>query len=194
MNPNPTPQFHAFTTEFNWIVNVLKTDILIRKWLIWEGEGMPIIGIRDTWATQSVISSELVDRLWLQPISFIQVNYAWGSEVRPVYLVDVLLPNKVSFEGVKVTACVLAGWDMLVGMDIIWSWDFAVTKRNNKTVMSFIYPSRWETIDFVADIRRSNSLALQSINSIPSHSNQKKSRKNNRSKMQKQSKKKNRKK
>ena len=65
-----------------------------------------------------------------------------------------ILPSNVIFEGLRVTEGILAGTEVLIGMDIIASGDFAVTHCNEDggTTMSFCVPSVQE-IDFVTRAR-----------------------------------------
>lgn len=70
------------------------------------------------------------------------------------YLVNIGLPNGVGFAGLQVSCCVLAGGvDVLIGMDIIGSGDFAVSMHDGKTHMSFRTPPS-KKIDFVAEHRQ----------------------------------------
>lgn len=58
------------------------------------------------------------------------------------------LPNRVQVTGVEVLEGILEGCDVLIGMDIINLGDFAVTNRDDVTVLSFQMPSV-NRIDFV---------------------------------------------
>ena len=76
--------------------------------------------------------------------------HAQGKGLTNEYLVNVALLNGVVIPGVRVTEGVLAGCDVLIGMDIIAMGDFAVTNANahGGTTLSFCIPSIAE-IDFV---------------------------------------------
>jgi len=105
--------------------------------------------IWDTGATNSVITNKVVTELSLRPISITQVEHGGGVSERSVYLVNIFLPNKVVFSGIRVTEGNIHGdYEVLIGMDIIGAGDFAVTNKDNKTMFSFRYPSI-EHIDFV---------------------------------------------
>jgi predicted aspartyl protease len=104
--------------------------------------------IFDTGATNSVISQRVVDGCGLKPLTMVRVHTANGEHLCEVYSVNIELPNRVGFPLVRVTKQTLAPhFDILIGMDIIGSGDFAVTNWNGKTVFSFRHPSI-ETIDF----------------------------------------------
>ncbi len=105
----------------------------------------------DTGATASVISTEVVRQLGLAPISQCKTYHAQGESIVNVYLVDLILPNKLRVKDVKVTEGRLNGFGLLIGMDIINLGDFALTHKNSQTVFSFQIPSTHE-YDFVKQI------------------------------------------
>lgn len=105
----------------------------------------------DTGATASVISSEVVAQLGLAPISQCKTYHAQGESIVNVYLVDLILPNKLRVKDVRVTEGRLNGFGLLIGMDIINLGDFALTHKNQQTVFSFQIPATHE-YDFVKQI------------------------------------------
>ena len=105
----------------------------------------------DTGATASVISSEVVSQLGLAPISRCRTYHAQGDSIVNVYLVDLILPNKLRVKDVRVTEGRLNGFGLLIGMDIINLGDFALTHKNKQTVFSFQIPPTHE-YDFVKQI------------------------------------------
>jgi predicted aspartyl protease len=106
------------------------------------------VGIWDTGATASAITQKIIDECVLKPISMAKVHGAGGEYLTEVYLVSVHFPNKVIFNPLRVTKAKLpAGSDMLIGMDIIGSGDFAVTSHQGRTCFTFRVPSV-ERIDF----------------------------------------------
>lgn len=107
----------------------------------------------DTGATASVISTEVVKQLGLAPISQCKTYHAQGESIVNVYLVDLILPNKLRVKDVRVTEGRLNGFGLLIGMDIINLGDFALTHKNNQTVFSFQIPSTHE-YDFVKQIEQ----------------------------------------
>lgn len=113
-------------------------------------------GLWDTGATNSVISQAVVDKCGLKATGALRVYHAQGStEAVPSFLVNIKLPNDVEFPGLPVSLGNLSGTDVLIGMDIIGSGDFAVTHRNNRTKFSFRIPSKAD-IDFVAEDKERN--------------------------------------
>lgn len=120
--------------------------------------------IWDTGATGTAITQNVVDRLGLIPTGMAKVSTASGESTTSTYLINIMLPNRVGFAGVQATCCVLTpGIDVLVGMDVIGSGDFAVSSSGGKTLMSFRTPPS-KRIDFVqehhADARNEATKAL----------------------------------
>ena len=99
--------------------------------------------IWDTGATATVISERVVERLGLYPIREQEVETANGSRTAGVYLIALYLLNNVVFPALAVTDGKLGDdVDVLIGMDVIGSGDFAVTHADGRTCMSFQIPSR----------------------------------------------------
>jgi uncharacterized protein YchJ len=79
----------------------------------------------------------------------INTHTAAGIHRSNVYLVNAMLPNNVGFVNLRVTEGNLTGpFDVLIGMDIIASGDFAITHNEGKTLFSFRVTSIGR-IDFV---------------------------------------------
>jgi predicted aspartyl protease len=107
-------------------------------------------GLWDTGASGSVITQKCVDELNLKPIGKAKSFNANGSAVVDVYSINLFLPNNVGFVAIRVTKGILNGFDILIGMDIISSGDFAITNLDGKTTFSFRVPSN-SKIDFVKE-------------------------------------------
>lgn len=146
----------AFTIRYGGRVRVLKTEVGIFCPSS-EEEAKPVtpqvkpcIAIWDTGATGTVVTKQVADELGLKPIGITEVYHAQGKGLTNEYLVNVALLNGVVIPGVRVTEGILAGCDVLIGMDIIAMGDFAVTNANSNggTTFSFCIPSVAE-IDFV---------------------------------------------
>lgn len=109
--------------------------------------------IWDTGASSTVITKKVVTECGLKPIGMAKVYTASGEDVTPVYMASVFLPNKVLFPNVRVNEGKIVGnVEMLIGMDIIGSGDFAVTNKDGLTMFSFRMPSI-EHIDFVERLK-----------------------------------------
>ena len=116
-------------------------------------------GIWDTGATNSVITKKVVDELGLKPTGVVEVHHAHGKTNANVYLVNIILPNKVVLPIIRVTEGVLNEVDLLIGMDVITQGDFSITNKNGKTTMSFRIPSCKE-IDYVPESNEYNQVMI----------------------------------
>lgn len=115
---------------------------------------VPFNAIWDTGATGSVITQSVVDACSLVATGLTKVHHADGESIQETYLVNIALPNGVAYSGVRVTKARLSvAADILIGMDIIGTGDFAVTNFNGTTKFSFRVPSLGH-LDFVADQQR----------------------------------------
>ena len=87
----------------------------------------------------------------LKPIDRIFVETASGSYDASVYFVAVYLPGGIAIPAVRVIDSPSIGdTDVLIGMDLIGSGDFAVTNPAGRTCVSFQAPST-HLIDFAED-------------------------------------------
>lgn len=113
-----------------------------------DAKGKEYIAIWDTGATNSAITEKVIQECQLSPIGIVEVQYGSGPQRSNQYLVNIWLPNKTVISNLEVTKADITSADVIIGMDIIGSGDFAVTNINNQTVFSFRSPSM-ERIDFV---------------------------------------------
>ena len=160
---SPETNHSAFAIKFSTAVAVLETEIGISKPYDPDSEGgTPRItsfkAVWDTGASCCVISRKVVDSLKTPQIDSIVTHTANGTRLSGVYLVNVYLPNKVSFSAVRAIDADIDAFsaDVLIGMDIIGKGDFAVTHKNKTTCMTFQIPSR-RHIDFVKDMEKGKS-------------------------------------
>ena len=150
----------CLTLRHNGCVHVLRTTCEV-------GEGFdlaklpappfwsPFTAIWDTGATGCVITDAVVQQCKLAPIGMTRVSGVHGTQDAEVYVVSLRLPNGVGFNSVEVTKGQLAGADMLIGMNVITTGDFALTNLNGNTVFSFRHPSQHE-IDYVKDVQQNS--------------------------------------
>ncbi len=97
------------------------------------------------------MTQDVVDACGLAATGMAKVYHVDGSSLVETYLVNIGLPNNVSYRGVRVAKGNLPnGADILIGMNIINTGDFAVTNFNGITKFSFRVPSV-EHIDFVEE-------------------------------------------
>ena len=161
MNSNKRPDFHAFTIKHNGISNIFITDIGVSD--VFDPRNppdpIPILyntkGLWDTGATNSVLTTETIKAMGLQPVGLTSVNHAGGSSQSNTYLVNFVLPNTVGVAGILVTECprLVNNAGALIGMDIISRGDFSITNAGGLSQMTFRVPSVAH-IDYVVEARR----------------------------------------
>jgi hypothetical protein len=142
---------HCFTVNANGRLHTLSTEALVRSSVNSEKSAThQAKAIWDTGATGSVITQQIAATCGLKPIGMTKTSTANGERDSEVFLIDVMLPNNVVFNQLRVTCGDLGakGPDMLIGMDIIGHGDFAVTCHGGKTTFSFRLPSM-DRIDFL---------------------------------------------
>ena len=141
----------AFTVTSNaGLLNVLMSPCTVSAATDAPGEGArQFTAIWDTGATNSVITQDVVDSCGLIPTGMERVYNVSGYAILETYLVSIELPNRGRYVPVRVTKGDLLGAaDVLIGMDIINTGDFAVTNFGGVTKFSFRFPSLGH-IDFV---------------------------------------------
>lgn len=108
----------------------------------------------DTGATHSAITPQTAKELNLVPTGRALVTHAAGETSVLTYLINVVLPNKVIIQGVRVSECSgnTGNFGVLIGMDIISLGDFAVSNNAGKTVLSYSLPSVRD-IDFTQGLQ-----------------------------------------
>ena len=148
------PENWAFTMTTDGLPNVLVSPC--RVGLAGASAGEPrdeFFAIWDTGSTRSVITQNVVDRCGLKLIGRAQLMHAGVNEEpdeTDVYLVNLGLPNGVVVQNVPVSQSGFTGGDVLVGMDIINTGDFAITHANDQTKFTFEIPPQAD-INFVDD-------------------------------------------
>ena len=143
------------TVRFNTLVRVLRTqDVGIgnnQALGTQDRDPRAYSAIWDTGATNTCVTTRVVNECALTPITMADVTGIHGTERSNVYLIDVYLPNKVVVRGIQaleVAALAEKQDDVLIGMDILVLGDFAVSNFQGKTTFTFRIPSRKE-LDFV---------------------------------------------
>ncbi len=149
--------FQAFTVKANGTLDRIITDITVLPAFDPASPpnprptGVAAKALWDTGATKSVIGQDLVKSLGLTAVGATQVNHGGGVGTSPTYLVNFELPHKVGVVGALVTEFPApAGFNVIVGMDIICCGDFSITNVSGKTLMSFRTPS-CGTIDYAVE-------------------------------------------
>ena len=111
----------------------------------------------DTGATTTGINIDLAHKLKLMPFRKISVQGAHGKKTVDIYLIDLEVPNNIMFKNIRATGLELgADVDVLVGMDIIMSGDFAISNSNGKTTFSYSTPPLGNEVDFEKKAQETN--------------------------------------
>jgi hypothetical protein len=148
----------SFTIAHNGRVNRIITDIELFP--AFDPTSIPTglvpyktKALWDTGASSSVVSKKTAEDMKLVPTGTTRMSSAGGVDIVNTYTVNIGLPNKVGFPGVRVAQCSDESGDFgaIIGMDIITSGDLAIT-NTPQTVMSFRIPSI-KKIDFVEDAK-----------------------------------------
>lgn len=161
---------HAFTTNYPKRTSVIFTDVRVCPPLIGTDEDIDkkitensklYKAIWDTGATNSVITKKVADELGIEPTGMVNMRHANGVTTSPTFFVSIILPNGVGFGPLRVTQVtsiadeVDGSPQLLIGMDIINSGDFAFTNFKDKSCLSFRLPSQ-EKLDFVPKAKMQN--------------------------------------
>ena len=96
----------------------------------------------DTGASNCAISRGIVEYLGIKPIGGkINVKGVNGTFESDIYAVDILLPNGIVFENVRVTEMKKEDVPLIIiGLNIIARSDFRLEPKGDKTIMKFRYP------------------------------------------------------
>lgn len=113
----------------------------------------------DTGATNSVITPLLVDKLGIKSITQIRSLHAGGESIADVYMIDIVLPNKLVIPNVKVSKCAEQGgrFGIIIGMDIISMGDFSISGQYPRRMVSFCLPSSIH-VDYVRLLQQRDML------------------------------------
>ncbi len=121
------------------------------------------VAIWDTGATNTLITQAVVDRCGLRPMgpAFIgHAGLAEEPEETESYLIAIRILDLITVNEVPVLRGGYSGADVLIGMDIINTGDFAITHRNGNTKFTFRVPSIAD-IDFVQEENSSQPTTRQ---------------------------------
>ena len=137
----------AFKCEYTGLAHTLVTPVIVGLPLPQENHKenkfISYNAIWDTGATHSVITQKIADDLGLKPVDMIPVSGVNSKGLRPVCLVNIILPNEIVLTNRRVTVCDLnsSEIDLLIGMDVITMGDFSISNLNKITHLTFAMPS-----------------------------------------------------
>jgi len=166
----------AFTMNYTGISNRIIIPVTVVND---KGFKKEFPGLIDTGATNTCVSLELAQELSLISISVVDSGTAGGKTKANVYVTDLILfQGRVHVPKHKVLSANLTeqpGVEMLIGMDILSSGDFALTNKDGKTRASFRVPS-CESYDFVPQSNNFNKFQAERLAREANRSNKKKKR------------------
>ena len=138
--------------EYDSLVNVIQTDSIIMPSIdeITKSGQLKYTQVSsmvwDTGATNTLISSQVVDALELVPLEESLVEGVGGIVKSLVYEISLYLANDIVFKNVKALCSDIGDYDLVVGMDIIAQGDFVVSKKKKKICFSYRYPSKGKIV------------------------------------------------
>lgn len=127
----------SFSVEYPNVVDAITSDIAVIG--SDAEESQPYYRCKalwDTGAVFSVVSRRLVEKMGLVPIDRGFAYTVQGTYEPSVYLLDVLLPNKMLVKALRVSDGDFDDFDVLIGMDIIKLGDLMIT---NTPATKFVF-------------------------------------------------------
>lgn len=155
-SPTKAEPFRAFTAKAEMGRGLLVAPCCVMGP---TGESVELHALWDTGCDHVMISREAASRLALKPIldtsgdvvleSRVGVN---GSREVPSYIAHLILPNGVAYPDVVMMEGG-SGHDVIIGLSVIATGDFAVSGFGDSVTFSFRYPSQ-NRIDFTPQAAR----------------------------------------
>ena len=145
----------AFTSRHSCLVDQLVSNVILKC----ADKSVSVKALWDTGATNSCISTDVVHDLALIETGKRSMLTPSGTATISTYLIDVMLPNKVSITDLVVADSEIGAQNigLLIGMDVIKRGDFAVSHFDNKTTFTFCVPSHKEA-DYVMSANVKNMI------------------------------------
>jgi predicted aspartyl protease len=109
-----------------------------------SGNGRKIvdcIGIIDTGATSTMISEQVAEELRLYPCGEISVSGVHGTNKSDLYFLDIAFGDFVLFNHRVSGSTGDAGFDILIGMDILSMGDFEFVRFGGRQIFRFGIPA-----------------------------------------------------
>lgn len=110
------------------------------------------LALVDTGATGSCISRRFALNAQLKPFGRIKIKGFDVISIVPVYIIDILLPNGISFKNIEAAEYKSdTNFDCIIGMNILGKGDMALSNANDEMVFTFRVPPAEKHIDFVKE-------------------------------------------
>jgi len=139
----PDNQYHyAFDADYPCIPAELLSEIKIFPFPTQiNSEGIVTRAIWDTGATHSSVSPKVVQDLGLKTIDTIIVHGINDSKkYSDVVIATIKITDAITLTSKRFSVNKIPGADVLIGMDIIMTGDFAISNGMGKTRLSFAFP------------------------------------------------------
>jgi hypothetical protein len=133
------PNHFAFRYEYQALPNQLISEVEVIS-LDDPSRRNVYKGVWDTGATLTMITPKIFIELKLSAIDTAIVRGVNSLTRVPVALINIILPNKIIVNNVRVSVSEIQGVDMLIGMDIIQAGDFSISNLDGKTIFTFAIP------------------------------------------------------
>ena len=133
----------AFSISYNGLADALTCTVAIAQTESREdtvGSFLRCNAMWDTGALYTVVSRRVVKKLAFAPIDRGVAYTVQGSYEASIYLLDMMLPNRMLVKALRVSEGDFDDCDILIGMDVIRLGDFSVTNLHD-TVFTFRIPS-----------------------------------------------------
>jgi predicted aspartyl protease len=148
--------YEALTVSSSGIAHSIIIPVLIKQSSFLcqrfnlNSDSLNVNALLDTGATNTCISLSLASGLNLKVVGQGRMNTAGGIHETNQYLIDLLMPNNISFTNIRAMEFIGNNkFDILIGMDILTLGDLAITNTNQQTVISFRIPPDTKHIDYV---------------------------------------------
>ena len=162
-------EIRAFTRTYANIRNQIYSTVRVTSNFTTDGierEADNLYAVWDTGAMVTCISDTVAHKLGLISVGKVNLLGIDGGSIKDKYILNLFLPNGVSFNGLTVNEGKLDDIDLLIGMDIISQGDFAISNYKGQTVFSYRKPSE-NILDFVAGVKMMQALTRPRKRSVP---------------------------
>ena len=134
--------------EYHSLVSAIQTDCIVMPSIeeITQSKQLRYTEVKsmvwDTGATNTLVSSQVVEALGLVPLEKSRVEGVGGIIESSVSEISIYLADNIVFKNVKVLCSDIGDYDLVVGMDIIAQGDFVISNNKGQVCFSFRYPSK----------------------------------------------------
>lgn len=143
-----TSPFATFTFKAQRRLSKIVTPVTIHP-IDDGGKSVKVLAIWDTGATRTAISERLAESMGITSVGYGIAHTANGQCRINEYLVKLELPGGVLSSTIRCSSFKASdNVDVLIGMDLITTGDFAITNADGKTFVSFRIPPDYRHIDY----------------------------------------------